>query len=799
MNKYLQTLELDKILAQLAEHCAFAGSRDLAAALRPAAHVDDVRQRQQETAEAKALLSVQPGLSVGGARDVRPFLRNAAIGATLDAEGLLAIQATLVSARVLRRSVLAEAEKHPTLANIVHRVEECPKLVAEITRCINDRGEVVDTASAALARIRRSLVVARDRLLERLNRLVGSPEYGSYLQDALITQRSGRYVVPIKAEHKGRIPGIVHDQSASGATIFVEPLAMVEMGNEWRQLQIEEQHEVERILAELTALVAVYAEPIQASVEALADLDLAFAKAKYAFATRATAPEMLVDHGSPGSIASEEEAAQHPYPLYLRLNKARHPLLPAATVVPIDVHLGESFAVLIVTGPNTGGKTVALRTVGLLAAMAQCGLHLPTAEGSALRVFSGIYADIGDEQSIEQSLSTFSSHMSNIVAILNEARSDALVLLDELGAGTDPTEGAALAQTILGELLQREIPTMGTTHYAELKLFAQTTPGVTNASVEFDVGTLSPTYRLTIGLPGRSNAFAIARRLGLDSRLIDEASKLISEDDAEADRILERIRHSRHEAGRATNAAQTALNKAREREKEARRLLQEAERQRSSMLAEAQAQLEAAQEELRRVRETVERQQVTQQWLQDAAGRVQKVAVSQKALAPKPSRPVDRRLRAEPIAVGDTVWIASLDQIGQVSQLLGREAEVQVGAFRAKVAVAELEKRSAPQEPGPSRVRVSMASRPFPNSELQLLGKRVEEALPLLEKYLDDAYLAGLPFARIVHGKGTGVLRQVVKEALSDSPLVASFKAGELNEGGDGVTVVKFHASTEAD
>ena len=789
--KYLQTLELDKILLRLAEHASFSAGRELALALRPCTDAKEVRARLQVTAEAKALLSVQPGVGIGGARDVRPLLKNAEIGATLDTQALLDVQSTLVSGKALRRAILQNAESHPLLSDLARQIEECPKVVAEIARCINDKGEVMDSASPALARIRRELAGARDRLLDRLNRLAASPEYASSLQETLITQRSGRYVIPVRAEHKSRIPGIVHDQSASGATLFVEPLAIVELGNQWRQLQLDEQHEVERILAALTAMVAEVAPLIRTNVAALAEIDLALAKAQYSFEIKGVGPDLI--ESSEASQGTKDSDAVR-YPEYLRLLRARHPLLPGDSVVPIDVYVGGDFSILVVTGPNTGGKTVALKTVGLLAAMAQSGLHIPADEGSALRVFSGIYADIGDEQSIEQSLSTFSSHMGNIVSILSQAREDALVLLDELGAGTDPTEGAALAQSILSELLRRRIPALATTHYAELKLFAQVTPGVTNASVEFDVRTLSPTYRLTIGLPGRSNAFDIAKRLGLPSQLVEDARQRISEQDVEADRILDRIRHSRREAGRASSAAQTALSTAREKEKEASQLLRETEQERRELLAEARAQLESAQEELRRVREMLQRKQVTQQWLEEAEQRVREAAQRQKAVEPPPARQVAKASALlEPLAVGDTVWIESLAQIGQVLGLGNAEAEVQVGAFRAKVPLVDLEKRPAPAQPrDQSQVRVTMAPRPLPSVELHLRGMYVEEVLPRLSQYLDDAYFAGLPYVRIVHGKGTGTLRKVVREVLSEHPLVASFKTGELNEGGDGVTVVKL-------
>jgi DNA mismatch repair protein MutS2 len=788
--KYLETLELDKILNRLAEHSAFSAGRELALALRPSTDADQVRLWQAETNEAKSLLSVLPGITLGGARDVRPLLKSAEINALLDPQGLLDIHATLVSARTLKRSIPTAGARSqvtaagakvcvcPTLGEVAQRIAECPKLVAEIERCVSSQGEVVDSASPALSRIRRQLAAARDRVLERLSRLLTSSDSAGYLQEALITQRGGRYVVPIKAEFKGRVQGIVHDQSASGATLFIEPLAIVELGNQWRELQLEEQREVERILRELTALVAGHVVEIRSTVEALAQLDLAFAKAQYAFALKASEPALLPASGKQ----------------YLRLIRARHPLLASDSVVPIDVELGGDFSILVVTGPNTGGKTVALKTVGLLAVMAQCGLQIPAMEGSGVRVFQGVYADIGDEQSIEQSLSTFSSHIGNIITILAEADEGSLVLLDELGAGTDPTEGSALARAILSQLLLRKIPAMATTHYAELKLYAQATPGVENAAVEFDVATLSPTYRLTVGLPGRSNAFAIARRLGLPQTIIDQAQGLISSEDLEADRLLERVRQSRHELGRATSAAQTALSAAREKDKEARRLVRETERERNELLVEARSQLEEVTEELARVRKVIEHKGQSKEWLDEAHRSLQRLEEKQKTLEPPPvSARVATASAREQLANGDTVWVASLGQIGQVVQVLDAEAEVQIGLFRAKIPLLQLEKRpAAALPPLPSRVHVSLAPRPLPSLELHLRGQRVEDILPRLNKHLDDAYLAGLPFVRIVHGKGTGTLRQVVRETLAEHPLVVSFRPGELNEGGEGVTVAKL-------
>jgi len=736
------------------------------------------------------LLSKQPGLSIGGARDVRPSLKRAAMGSVLEPQSLLDIQSTLVSGQTLRRAILPRAEKYSTVATLARRIEECPKLVAEIDRCIDDHGEVLDSASPTLARIRRQLAVQRERMQERLQRLIASSRAANYLQESLITQRSGRYVVPLKSEFKNRLPGIVHDQSASGATLFVEPLAVVELGNQLRQYQLEEQREIERILGELSVAVREDAAQIEATVQALAALDLAFAKARYALSIKAVEAALL-ETSAPSDAAA--------YPTYLRLLHARHPLLPAGTVVPIDVHLGGDFASLVITGPNTGGKTVALKTVGLLAAMSQCGLQIPAAEGSSLRIFAGLYADIGDEQSIEQSLSTFSSHMTNIVSILAEADENSLVLLDELGAGTDPTEGSALGQSILTELLQRRIPSMVTTHYTELKLFAQGTEGVENASVEFDVPTLAPTFKLRVGLPGRSNAFAIAERLGLPKRIIEQAKGWISAEDMEADKIMERIRRSRREMGRATSAAQTTLSSARRQEKEARRLLREAQRERQQLLEEARVQAAEAHEELQRIRERIERNKVTEQWLADASKRVEKLAKAHSPLQKSSSASnVGKEARPpEQLVVGDTVWIASLNQTGQIMSLANGEAQVQVGVFRAKVPLIQLEKcETVSSTSREGQVRVLLAPGPQPTVELSLRGMRVEEALTRLAKYLDNAYLAALPYARVIHGKGTGALRKAVRQTLADHPLVSSFRSGESNEGGEGVTIVQFVPSS---
>jgi DNA mismatch repair protein MutS2 len=789
--RYLHTLEYPKILERLARHTSFSAGRELALALEPSSEVSEVRRRQRETSEARALQDLRADISLGGARDVRPLARRAYVGATLLPADLLEIRQTLVSGRTLKRAITRLSAQFPILAGHAQWIEECTDLVNEIERCISERGELQDDASPALARIRRELAVARDRLMERLQRLIGSSEVAPYLQEALITQRSGRYVIPIRAEARARVPGIVHDQSASGATLFIEPLATVEMNNRWRELELQEQHEIERILARLTAQAADEGPLIERTVEMLARLDLAFAKGHYSHETQATAPRLW----APGQPLPEPEppgqdGAQARPRAPLTLLRARHPLLAPETVVPIDVWLGGDFAVLVITGPNTGGKTVALKTVGLLALMHQAGLHLPADGDSILPVFCGVYADIGDEQSIEQSLSTFSSHMSTIVDILRQAGPGSLVLLDELGAGTDPVEGSALARAIIKALLARELMAVATTHYSELKLFAYATPGVSNASVEFDVETLSPTFELTIGLPGRSNALAIASRLGLAQALVEEATALIAPADREADTLLAEIKQAREEAQAALKQSLQAQAEAGQLRQSLARELAAIDETRRQLLGEARAQvqreLEAVRAELRALSAGLATETLTQEWLRQASKRVRELERQVRSTPP----PTPPRPAAGPLEVGDTVLVTSLGQTGELAGLEGDEAEVQVGSFRLRTRAGDLELRHrAPRERSAGAAPVRVATPPSPGMELDLRGQRVEEALPRLDKYLDSAYLAGLPSVRIIHGKGTGALRQVVRDLLAQNPLVASHRSGEREEGGEGVTV----------
>jgi len=783
----IRALEFSAVRARLAEHTSFSASKALALELEPTADVQVVTRLQQETTEARALLDQQPQLGVGGARDVRPLTRTARVGGMMQAHEFLELRGTLLAARNLKKSILRASEQFPRLALIAAGLSDAPRVIDEVGRVFTDQGEIADAASSELAQIRRELRLAHQRVMDRLNHIITSSQYAKYLQEPIITQREGRYVVPVRAEAKGRVSGIVHDASASGATLFIEPMAVVELGNRVRELMLQEQREMERILRELTDLVAQHADAIDYTVETLAQLDLTFAKAKYSAALRAVPP--IIDTGS------------REQPAYLELKQARHPLLNPDTVVPISVELQRAFSILIITGPNTGGKTVTLKTVGLLALMAQSGLHIPAQEGSRLPVYEGIYADIGDEQSVEQSLSTFSGHLNNIIHILRAANAKSLVLLDELGAGTDPIEGAALARAIVEHLLARHIPALIATHYAELKAFAHTTPGVENASMEFDVETLAPTFRLTIGLPGRSNAFAIAARLGLDRAIVERARENVDKNNQELETLLAQLKQAREQILREQSRAAAARESAEKISKQARRELAETQRKRNEILRhtheQARAELEAARAELNRLkrewREMPATRETAQRADQDLAA-LEEVVSAFSVPAPTPKRAEPAR-PGERIVVGDQVYVPSLNQYGEVVAV-GSDLVVQMGAFRINLAPdqVELQARSVPTPEPRSQTSIVLPEVESPGIEVHLRGMRAEEALDKLEKYLDRAYLAGLPYVRVVHGKGTGTLRKLARDYLQHSPLVVSFQTAEPGEGGEGVTIAKLAA-----
>ena len=797
--KHLNTVEFPKILERLTEYTNFSASKTKALALLPSPYLAEAQAWQAETSEAYQLLALKPNIGIGGARDVRPMVERCRRGVVLSALELLEIRQTLIAGRTLQRDLLRVEDAYPRLADIARRIEECPGLVNDIGQAIDERGEVKNSASAELARTRRELETAYSRLMERLRRLVSSSQYSHYLQDALITQRDGRYVIPLKAEFKGKIQGIVHDQSGSGATLFLEPLGVVDLNNQWRQLQLAEAEEIHRILAGLSQFVSDMGRFIKHTVDALADLDLAFAKARYAEALHAVEPILF-------SLKDQ--------PVWnFKLLAARHPLLDPESVVPIDVVLPENTRILVITGPNTGGKTVSLKTVGLLAAMAQAGLWLPAADGSALPIFNRIFADIGDEQSIEQSLSTFSSHMTNIVQILAQCDSSSLVILDELGAGTDPVEGAALARSILSHLLERQITTFVATHYSELKAYAHTTPGVTNASLEFDLESLAPTYRLRIGLPGASNAFAIAQRLGLAKAIIKEAQGLVGEDARQVETMLAEIKGQTEAARQFRQQAEQERQQAEAHTQALQRHLEEIEVERRDILnaarADARREIKAAREEIKALKEQA------QTWLQSSPDstaveadqpvmetpmaaieeRLDALEVDQAPVA-TPSPPAAKKKRGvENVEPGDVIFIEQFNTTGEVVAVQNKQVEVQLGRFRTIVPLKGVELRKKATEIQVEQIVSSSISLPpaeSPGMELDLRGQVSEEALLQLDQYLDQAFSARLPWVRIIHGKGSGVLRQVVRQTLSEHPQVASYRSGEEGEGGEGVTVAKL-------
>ncbi len=778
--KSLSTLEYPKIVERLAREASFSASKSLAAELLPSADADEVRRRLAYTTEARRLMDLRPDVGVRGARDVRPHVTAAERGAMLTPAELLNVLATLRSARQMG-VVLAKLDAtFPLLKTLGEDLPARPSLEARVNESISEEGEVLDSASPELRRLRAEIRGAQQRLQERLGTLVN--EFRASLQEPIITMRSDRYVLPVRAEARGQVKGIVHDQSGSGATVFVEPLVVVEMNNRLRQLHLAEREEVERILFELSGEVAREGAYITLAVELLAEIDLHLAKARYASLIQASAPQI--------NTAGR-----------LRLEQARHPLL-AGRVVPIDFRLGDEFDMVVITGPNTGGKTVALKTVGLLSLMAQAGMHVPALEGSELPVYADVFADIGDEQSIEQSLSTFSSHLSRIVEILASAQPGGLVLLDELGAGTDPSEGSALARAILTYLHERRIATIATTHYSELKAFAHNEPGVANASVEFNVETLSPTYHLSIGLPGRSNALAIAARLGLPQEITERAREYLGSAGVEMESLLEGLQADRRAAADDRYVLSMERAEAEHQRRELEQQRAELEDERARILNEAHSrarrEVEEMQAELARMRADLGRERLTPERL--SALRAQTRALEERA-APVPSRSHRRTSRpaepvlAGPLEAGDTVRVRSMDQRGELLSAPDArgEVEVQLGPLKLRVKSDEVERLSRRRARAEERPVVTLPRRDetaAPDLQLDVRGWRVDDTLEEVDRYLNDAAVAGLPFVRILHGKGTGALRQAVRQQLTHHPLVKSYASAAANEGGEGVTVV---------
>ncbi len=793
-SKSLQMLEFSKILARLAQYTSFSAGRELALAVHPTTDLTEARRWQAETSEARQLMENGQDLHVGGARDIRLAVDNAARGFTLLPAELLDVSATLQASQALRRKVLKTRDRAPNLAAIADLIEERPGLVTAIIQTLDERGEVLDSASPKLASIRRELQVVHGRIHDKLRALLNSPMQ-KHLQEPIITMRAGRYVVPVRAESKGSIKGIVHDQSGSGATLWLEPLHTVELNNQYRSLQIQEQKEIERILSELSSQVGLHSDALRRIVDRLAELDLVFARGRYA---------MALDGVEPIFVPWREGAHPHPGST-IWVRQARHPLLDPKIVVPVDFLLDEAIFIVLITGPNTGGKTVSLKNIALIALMAQSGLHVPANE-ARLTIFDQVFADIGDEQSIEQNLSTFSAHITNIIHILEQVDERSLVVLDELGSGTDPTEGAAIAQAITSYLLDKGVTTFIATHYPELKLYATKTPGATNASLLFDLETLAPTYEMVIGIPGKSNALAIARRLGLDESILDEAMGLIGAGSHEAERLLDSIYGIRDKMAADEAAIRLALRAAETQRVGLEARLKAIEHERETILAaarqQAQAELDMVREEIRRARKqlrdavSLTALKKTSQQLPDVDELPPPAAITPAPAPVLTETPLRKRQRTQ-LRVGDAVFVKSIRTEGVVMALEGQEAEIAIGRLHMRARVADLELRQSEEEPielyAPSPVPLTR----HVGLELDLRGQRVETGLQMLEQYLDAAALSNLPWVRIIHGKGTGRLREAVQRALNTNAYVIDWEIGQDGEGGEGVTIARLVTQTD--
>lgn len=781
--RVLKTLEYDKIVALLMEKATSAYGKEKASALTPFVRLDEVRTAQQGTAEAATVLRLKGSVPLGGIRDIRAAVQRARLNAMLAPMELLDIADTVAAGRRLRNFLLdlCEEQDLPLLRFQAERIEGLRELEAEIRRCVDENGDILDSASTELRQVRQEIRQLEARIREKLDQMTRSSSYQKMLMDNIVTIRGDRFVIPVKQEYRHVFGGIVHDQSASGATLFIEPEVVVSMNNKLRELRLREEREVERILYVLTEQVSGAVEALKENVDALAELDFMFAKAQLAASMKAVCPR-LNDRG------------------YLCLKKARHPLIPHEKVVPVDVELGGSYRAIVVTGPNTGGKTVSLKTIGLLSLMAMAGLHIPAEEESEAAVFSSVFADIGDEQSIEQNLSTFSSHLTNIIHILGAMDEKSLVLFDELGAGTDPTEGAALAMAIIDDVIRRGARLVATTHYSELKAYAYDRPEVINASVEFDVETLRPTYRLLIGVPGRSNAFAIAKRLGLPEEIIEKARASISEEDNQVESMIASLERNRRTAEEERQTAEAlrreaeALRAQLEEERarfaeEKNKLLERAEEEARIAVQLAKEEADAVIRELRRM--MAEGVEIKEHRLIEAKKRLGDAVLElEKEKVKKPAKAV----RATQVKPGDEVMVTSFGQKGTVLEKVSSdEFLVQIGIMKMKVKRDDMHvvKPSKQEQTAAAYTSVKRA-RNTVKMELDLRGYNVEDGIREIDRYLDEALLAGLHSVSIIHGHGTGVLRKGVHEYLRQHRNVKSFRLGGQGEGGVGATIVEL-------
>ncbi len=792
--KSLKTLEYEKIISQLTEYAASIPGKLLCQELKPSSDYEEILQAQAETSDAVSRIRMKGSLSLTGVRDIRDSLKRLEIGSTLSIPELLSVSSVLtVAARAKSYGRHEESDEleDDSLDEMFRDLEPLTPVNNEIKRCIISEEEVSDDASPGLHRVRRSMKGINDRIHTQLNSILNASR--TYLQDAVITMRDGRYCLPVRAEYKNQVAGMIHDQSATGSTLFVEPMAIIQLNNELRTLEIQESKEIEAVLADLSNRLAPYTESLKINLEILARLDFIFAKAALSRHYKCSEPRF------------NQEGRIH-------IKDGRHPLLDAQKVVPVTVWLGDTFDLLIVTGPNTGGKTVSLKTVGLFTLMGQAGLHIPAFEGSELAVFDDIFADIGDEQSIEQSLSTFSAHMTNIVDILSKADSRSLCLFDELGAGTDPTEGAALAMAILNFLHNMKCRTMATTHYSELKIYALSTDGVENACCEFDVRTLRPTYRLLIGIPGKSNAFAISQKLGLPDYIINDAKSRIEAEDEAFEDIISRLEESRVTIEKERKEIQVYKDevsrlKARLEQKE-----EHFDERKEKMIRSAN---EEAQKILREAKETADRTIKNINRFASSSGVDTRALEAERAklrdnlkkvesnLSLKQESHSHKAINPKTLRVGDSVRVLSMNLKGTISTLPDAKGNlfVQMGILRSQVNINDLEllEESSVNGPGLNGRRkgsgssnIKMSKSALVSPEINLLGMTVDEAIPLMDKYLDDAYIAHLQQVRVVHGKGTGALRAGIHKHLKRVKIVKEFHLGEFGEGDAGVTIVVF-------
>lgn len=788
--KVLNTLEYDKIVEQLAKLAGSDGGKKLCRSLTPMTDRDEILEAQCETSDALTHIMTQGPISFQGVTPIKESLKRLELGAPLSMRELLDISSLLACAgqikHYFRKSLNENEETGDCLNERYQLLEPLAPLMQEIRRCIIAEDEMADDASAGLNQVRRKLKSTGDRIHEQLGVLLNS--HRSMLQDAIITMRNGRYCLPVKAEYRSSFHGMLHDQSATGATLFIEPNSVVKLNNEIRELERLEQDEIDKVLADLSNQTAEQSFLVEQDHRILTELDFIFAKAMLAKQMKATKPRF-------------------PEERFIEIKQGRHPLIAADKVVPIDVHLGRDFSLLIVTGPNTGGKTVSLKTVGLFCLMGQAGLHIPAFDGSSLRIFHEVYADIGDEQSIEQSLSTFSSHMVNTVSILEQADENSLALFDELGAGTDPTEGAALATAILANLHKRHTLTMATTHYSELKLYALQTPDVENACCEFDVSTLRPTYRLLIGVPGKSNAFAISHKLGLSDDIIEDAKHHVASDatqfeDVLADLEQTRIRLEKELADASESRKEISRLRKELREKNDKidnskeRILQNANEEAGRILAKAK---DYADETIRKYTKWAESDAHICE-MEAERTKLREQINSKQSHSLKPAKPKKASgLKAKDLFIGADVRILSLNSAGTVSTLPNDKGDlfVQAGLLRTKVNIRDLEliKQPKPEKNKPKNTgigRIGMSKAATMHQEVNLIGMTVDQAMPVMEKYLDDAYLAHMTQVTVIHGRGTGALRTAVHNRLKKLKYVKSYRLGEFGEGDMGVTIVTF-------